>query len=182
MTDETPKKPYTLDESEKVSLVMAYTLTSLVRAELVSKQAVRVSTWFRTVGAPEYIRLYNAQVLLTAGPGPLQSLSFAEYVIPTSQVMAFHLAPPAKDSLDYDPSEPNRKMEPTTVIAGSFRLNGFIRMSVQSNISKHLELSHETYTSVYDVEISNPGIAAMGIIRVPFVLVRSNLVCYAYRG
>ena len=54
---------YTLAADEKSSLVMVYTRTLLMRGELVTKQGVRVSTWLRTDGAPEYLHVINAQVL-----------------------------------------------------------------------------------------------------------------------
>lgn len=45
---------YTLSADEKTALVMIYTHNSLLRGNAVVKESIRVSTWLRTEGAPEY--------------------------------------------------------------------------------------------------------------------------------
>jgi len=55
---------YTLASDEKTTLVLAYTHNMLVRGEAVTKDNVRVAVWLRTDGAPNYIHLLNAQVLI----------------------------------------------------------------------------------------------------------------------
>ena len=49
----------TLSPDEKSTLVMTYTQNMLVRGEVVTRQGVRVSTWLRTQGVPEYIHLFK---------------------------------------------------------------------------------------------------------------------------
>jgi hypothetical protein len=181
MTRIEAKKPLVLAEGEKSSLIMAYCPPSLVRGEVVTAQAVRVSTWLRTPAAPEYLQIHNAQVLLQAASGPAQSYFFTEYHLPTSQIYAYHLVPPAADPVDYDPSEPNRKMEAVTVLVGGFKFNGNLRMASLTELSKYLNLSHETFVSIYDIEITNPGIPGMGLIHVPMALIRNRAVSFASR-
>lgn len=175
------KLPIAITENEKISTIMLYCPTLLVRGEVVTTQAMRVSTWLRTQAAPDYMHIHNAQVLLLGSAGPAQSIFFQEYFIPTSQVSAYHLAPPTADPVDYDPSEPNRKMEPVTVLAGAFRFNGVLRMASQTDLSKYLDLTRESFTSLYDVDVTNPSIAGMGTIHVKMALVRSRTVTFAAR-
>ena len=87
-----------LEPDEKIAMVMAYTSNMLVRGEVVIKENIRVSIWLRTQGVPNYIHIINPQVLLFGGAAP-RTLSYPEIFVPTVQVIAFHLAPPAQDPL-----------------------------------------------------------------------------------
>ena len=106
---------YTLASDEKAALVMIYTHNSLIRGEAVVKESVRVSTWLRTDGAPEYIHLLKPNVL-TIAASAVKSQAFQEMYFPTTLAIGFHLVPPARDSLDYDESEANRLMQPVTML------------------------------------------------------------------
>lgn len=167
---------------EKVASIMAYTSTQLCWGEVVIKNQIRPSTWIRTNLAPEIIQMYNARILMTTGftdqPKPL---SYPEIHLSTENVIAFHLIPPAKDPIDYDPTEPNRRMEPVSVVVGSFTINGFMRMSTVSSLAKYLEITRENFSSVYDADIRSLMIPALGIIRVPYLLVRQNAVIFTTR-
>jgi len=61
---------YILRPDEMTSLVMLYTMHSVVRGEAVVKKNVpRVNIWLRTDGAPRYIHVLKSQVLyLAAAP------------------------------------------------------------------------------------------------------------------
>ena len=52
-----------LSPDDKGTLVMVYTQNMLARGEVVTRQGVRVSTWLRTQGVPEYIHLFKPTVL-----------------------------------------------------------------------------------------------------------------------
>lgn len=182
MSDGTVPKPYTLELGDKATLVMVYTINMLVRGEMITKEHLRVSTWLRTQGAPDFVGLYNANVLVFGGPAGVQQTNFQEYYIPTQQIMAYHLVPPIKEALDYDPSEPNRKMEPATLLVGSFRFNGHIRMAAQSKLGKFLEIARESFFSFYDVEITNPGLPSAAALKVPIALVRLSTAILAVRS
>ena len=112
-----------LQSDEKSSTVFVYTASMLARGDVILRGNVRVSIWLRTQGVPNFIQLYNAQMLQLAGLPP-KSYAKSEAFIPTQQVLGFHLAPPASDPVDYDASEANRKMEPVHVLMGSFELKG----------------------------------------------------------
>ena len=182
MSDATTPKPYTLEAGEKATPVMVYTLTTLARGEMITKEQLRVSTFLRTQAAPEFVGLYNAHVLIFGGPTGIQQMSHSEYYVPTQQILAYHIVPPAKDPVDYDPSEPNRKMEPATLMVGTFRFNGYLRMATQSKIYKYLELARESFFSLYDVEITNPGLPSASTLKVSIVLARLNTAALAARN
>ena len=182
MSDATAPKPYTLDVGEKATPVMIYTMNTLARGEVITKDHIRVSTWLRTQGAPDFVGLYNAHVLIFGSSTGIQQASFPEYFVSTQQILAYHLVPPAKEPLDYDPSEPNRKMEPTILLIGSFRFNGHLRMATQSTLNKYLEVARESFFSLYDVEITNPGLPSASALKVPIVLARLNAAILALRS
>ncbi len=174
MTDTSTSKPYTLESGEKATPVMIYTLTTLVRGEVVTREAVRINTWLRTQGAPDFVPVYDAHVLVFGGNGPAQTLAFPEYFISTPQIIAMHITPPAKEPPDYDPTEPNRKMEPVTLLVGTFRFNGHMRLASQMNLRSHMAIAREAYFSLYDVEITNTSMPSASALKVPSVLARLN--------
>jgi hypothetical protein len=178
MTDTPSPKP-TLAADEKLTPVMIYTINSLVRANVITKENIRVSIWLRMAGAPEFIHMKNANVLVFGTT--LQSQNFTDFFLSTQQVLAFHLLPPANDPIDYDETEMNRKMEPLTVMVGSFRFNGHTRMSTQTDLATHLSIVRSPLLSIYNIEITNPNLQAMGTLKVPFSIVRTNAVTFGAR-
>jgi hypothetical protein len=166
---------YNISSDEKVVPVMAYTGNSIIWGDVVVKMVIRVSTWLRTNMAPDTLCLYNAKLLATNNSSAiLHPLSTPELHLPASQVLAFLIVPPAKDPLDYDLNEPNRRMDPTTVLAGSARIDGFIRFATMSNLKKYLEINKESFTPIYDAEITNLAIPSLRAIHVQYVLVRQS--------
>jgi hypothetical protein len=161
----------TLTPEEKVSTIMAYTQTSLIRGELVTREAVRVNTWLRTEGAPDYIHLYKSQWIQFSG-GPLKPLVYSELIVPVPIVLGFHIAPPAQESLDYDESESNRINIPLTVLMGVFVVKGKARISAKSDIATSLQISHAQWLSIYEADISSPNFPQMSPFHVPMLIVR----------
>lgn len=172
MSDIPNAKPYLLDPEEKSSQVMIYTNSSLCWGEVVTKELIRVSTWLRTNAAPDNILLWNARVLLAQSNAAIKPSQFTELHIPTNQVIAFHLIPPAKDPLDYDPRDGMRKLESVTALVGPFRFDGNILIAEKANLTKYIEVSKETFTSLYEAEISYPMMTGMGKLKVPFLMFR----------
>jgi len=172
---------YTLASDEKASGVMIYTQNMLVHGEAVTKQSNRVSVWLRTEGAPEYIHLLKPQVITLFGSAA-RMLSYSEMYLPAAQIIGFHLTPPAQDPLDYDESEKNRKMQPVTLLVGSFVFNGAIRVSTQVDIGTSINSGRAVWMSIYDVKISNPLLPQMGEVEVPMLVVRSGQVGFALNG
>jgi len=172
---------YTLASDEKASGVMIYTQNTLVRGEAVTKQSNRVSVWLRTEGAPEYIHLLKPQVINLNGSAA-RKLSYSEMYLPTAQIIGFHLTPPAHDPLDYDESEKNCKMQPITVLVGTFVFNGAIRISTQVDLGTSITSGRSVWMSIYDVKISNPQLPEMGEVQVPMLVVRPGQVGFALNG
>lgn len=180
MSDQPVGNVSRIDSDEKISHVMAYTQSGIYWGELITKTIIRVSTWLRTNAVPDRITIYNAKGMITTG-GQVSPTSYSELHIPLSQIQAFHLIPPEHDPVDYDPTEPNRKMEPILILLGSFQFKGYLRLATTSTVKKFLEVTHELYTPIYDAEITNLLLPDLGSIRVPYVLVRQETAIFAKR-
>lgn len=167
----------TLASDEKSTLVMVYTHSELLRGEVVTKQNVRVSIWLRTDGAPRYFHLMNAQKLFL-GSGPVKSSNHSEIYVPIAEVIAFHIAPPAQDPLDYEEGEKNRATQLVFAGVGSFIFKGIVRYSSQTGFNASLEMVH-SWLSMYDTEITNPGLPQMSALVVPMLLVNPGQVTFA---
>jgi hypothetical protein len=180
MSDNAITVPKAADE--KTAPIMVYTATSLYWGEGVVKQQIRMSTWLRTQAAPDFVPVYNVKVIVPAAAGTPRPVFLPEVHIPTKTVLAFHLQPPEQDPLDYDPNEPNRRMDPVTIMAGTFRIDGLMRMANISTMQKYLEVTREAYTTIYEAQISNLVMPSLGIMKVPLVIVRQMDVTFANRS
>ena len=172
---------YTLAPDEKSAAVMVYSQSAIVRGEAVVKENVRVSVWMRTDAAPEYIHMLKPQVII-ANNSATKMFSYSEIYFPTSQAIVFHLAPPQQDSLDYDESEANRVMQPVTLMAGAFFLNGNIRISTKVDMGTSIATARSVWMSLYNVKITNPYLPQMGEISVPMLLVRPGQVSFGLQS
>jgi hypothetical protein len=170
-----------LSPDEKSTLVMVYTQNMLVRGEVVTKQGVRVSTWLRTQGVPEYIHLYKATVV-HFGSGVIKTLNYAEMFVPVSTVIAFHLTPPAAEPLDFDQTETNRVMVPVTSLPGTFQFKGHLRISTLGSLSTSIELAHSAWLSVYNTEVTNHSMPQMAPIHVDLILINPKQISLALEG
>jgi hypothetical protein len=167
---------YTLAPDEKATLVLAYTHDMLIRGDAVTKDNVRVSVWLRTDGAPNYIHLLNAQVLVFGGGAP-KPLSYPEFFLPVQDVVIFHMAPPNSDPLDYSADEKNRSMDTVNVLLGTFTLKGKVRYSSQTGLGSSLEVARTTWMSFYEVDVSNPYLPQLAM-HVPMMLMRPTQVSF----
>ena len=170
-----------LSPDEKSTLVMAYTQNMLFRGEVVTRQGVRVSTWLRTQGVPEYIRLYKPTVLIF-GSGAVKALTYAEVYVPVSTVIAFHLVPPVSEPLDYAEDEMNRVMVPITALPGTFQFKGYLRISTKASVSTSIELAHSDWSSIYNVDVTNHSMPQMQPIHAPMVVINPKQVSFAIEG
>jgi hypothetical protein len=166
-----------LDPDIKRTLVMVYTLNTLVRGEVETKQAVRVSTWLRTQGVPDYFHLFQPTVIYFGSS--IKVISYKEIYIPVTTVIGFHLNPPVTESLDYDESETNRVMVPATFLPGAFVFKGHVRISAQADLTTSIELAHSAWMSVYDVDVNCPSMPQMQSIHIPLVLINPKQVSLA---
>jgi hypothetical protein len=167
-----------LSPDEKSTLVMTYTLNMLVRGEVVTKQNVRVNTWLRTQGVPEYLHIFKPTVL-QFGSGAVKAFTYAEVFVPISTVIAFHLAPPASESLDYDSHETNRIMVPVSALPGTFHFRGYLRIAAKASLSNSIELAHSEWSSIYNVDVANPSMPQMQPIHVAMILMNPKQVSLA---
>jgi len=165
---------------DKLTPVFVYTPNLFVRGQVITKENMRVSTWLRTSAMPEYVHLFDVQALVLGGGQP-HSVSYDEMLVPTPQIAAFHLQPPAKDPIDYDETEQNRKMEPVAALIGSFSFFGHLRLATQITVGKSLEINRSTFLSYYDVKISNPAIPNMGTMSVFMTLIRPEYVYFGMK-
>lgn len=165
-----------LADDEKTALVMLYTKNMLVRGEIVVKENVRVSIWLRTQGVPNFIHVLAPNVILLEGTPP-KSLAYPEVFVPTAEVIAFHLAPPASEPFDYDDSEHNRMMQPVSMLVASFMLKGKLRISTQADLATFLDVSSTGWMSVYEADISNPYLPQFSL-HVPMLLVSPTHVSF----
>jgi hypothetical protein len=172
---------YTLGPEEKVSLVMVYTQTGLLRGEVVTRESVRINTWFRTDSAPDYMHLYKLQWLQASG-GAVKPFAYTELLLPATLMIGFHLVPPTDEPLDYNPREDNRVNKPVTILMGLFVVKGSIRTSAQTDLITSLQIAHSPWLSVYDVEISSPQLPQMPPLQVPMMLVRPTQVAFVQQN
>lgn len=180
MSEMSAAKPYTLEPGDKITAVAVYMSQSLLIGELVTREAVRVSTWLRTLGLPDYAALYGVTMLRFLGTGEPQVLRFPEVYMPLSQVIAVHLAPPGTDEMDYDPNEQNRKFEPVSAMAGPFRFDGSLRIPGHVTLARQMELHREPFTMLYDVAVSS-AFQPMGVVQTSMVLLRPSAFTFAAR-
>jgi hypothetical protein len=168
---------YTPTPDEKATKVMIYTQSSMVRGEAITKNNVRVSTWLRTPGMPEYIHLINCQVLLFGG-GAVKSLNYPEMYTPTATVIGFHIMPPVVDPLDYEANEKNRTMVAVTALVGTFMFKGQVRISSQTGIAASIEASRTVWMSIYDADVTNLHLPQMPPMRVQMALFNPKQVSF----
>jgi hypothetical protein len=165
-----------LAPDEKAVTVMVYTRTMLARGEIIIQENLRASIWLRTQGVPSHIHLFSSDAVVFGGTPP-QSMTFSELFVPAADVIAFHLAPPAQDPLDYEPNETNRIMVPVKTLIGSFVLNGKLRISTQTDLATTLDAAHGAWTSVYEATITNPYLPKF-TTQTPMVLVSPSHVSF----
>ena len=165
-----------LAPDEKFATVMVYTHHMFVRGEIVVKENLRASIWLRTQNQLNYIHLLKPNVLLFAGAQP-KSVSYAEMFLSMKEVIAFHVAPPAEDTVDFDTSELNRVMQFADILLGSFTMKAKIRISTQSDLATNLDVSHATWMSVYNADISNLYLPQFNM-HVPMLLVNPSEVSF----
>ena len=160
---------------------MVYSRNKLIHGDLVTKKEVRVNIWLRMQALPDYIHLLKTEVLLLSGTPP-KSLRYNEYFFPIERIIGFHLAPLAEEPLDYDLEAANRTMMDIDLVLGAFLLKGKVRISTQSDFAAMLELSHGTWFSVYDADISIPFLPQMPMIHTPMLLVDPTQVSFGLQA
>ena len=169
---------YILRPDEKTTPVMLYTMESVVRGEVITKENVqRINIWLRMDGVPKYMHLLRAQVVVFGG-GPGKTLSYPEIYFPSGELIAFHPLPPTDEPLDYDPAEANRMMVDVDVMVATFVMKGKIRISAQTETGVSLESARVSWMSLYDAAITNPYLPQMPPLSAPLVLVNPAHIAF----
>jgi hypothetical protein len=95
-------------------------------------------------------------------------------MIPNGTILACHLVPPNFDPVDYDPNEANMQMCSVDAFLGSYQFSGILRISTKQTLLTYLEITHVTYLCLYEVVIQNTFMPNLGLMKVPFALVRKE--------
>jgi len=168
-----------LGPDERVVQVMIYTNQSLWWGSVIIKEKLRVHMWLRTSAAPEIIHLYNARMKFQGTPEKHKTIAVKDVHILTSHIIAYHLLPNEKEDLDYDPNEPNRHMESIAAFAGFFRFDGNVLVSNVYHIGRYIETTHESFLSMYDVDITYPYSTDLAPLKVQQALVKLSTAAFA---
>lgn len=173
MSEPSNTAAYPMEPGDKATAVFVYTAEGLIIGDVITRSVVRVSTWLRTPGLPDYASIYSATVTRIVGGGDPVTLQFPEYHCPVAQIIALHLAPPADEGVDYDTTEQNRKMEPISAFRGPFRFDGVFRMPQHLTLSKQMSLLRDPFLGLYDTTVTSAISADLGAT-VPMVLLRPS--------
>jgi hypothetical protein len=144
---------YHLDPGDKATGITAYTLQSVVRGDLVTRDAIRVSTWLRTPGLPDYASMFNVTLMRAVGTGEPEVNEFDEFHMPVAPIIALHMTPPNEDAIEHDPMEQNRKMVPVTAVSGPHRFEGSFRMPQHLTLTKQMSLLRDPFITLFDVTV-----------------------------
>ena len=160
----------TTSESQKFFNKKVYETGYPVRKDL--------ALWDRSTASQHLGVTDGSPVVLVFGGSPVKALSYSELYFPTAQMIAFHTLPPTEESLDYDASEADRKMEAVDLVVGTFVMKGQIRISTHTELDTTLESARVSWISVYEVSITNPYLPQMPALQVPMVLVNPGHVAF----
>ncbi len=175
MTENTPA----LTPDDKLVQTMIYTPQKLIWGQLVSKQAIRVSTWLQTDMAPDYFFMKDAQTLLVSPGQNIPPIKSQKLHIHTQQIIAYHVLPPVDESPFYDPNEPNRRMAAATASVGWFQFDCFVRLAELSEMATFLGAQKGEFFPIFDAAMHCPVLPAIKGIKTPFALVRQSEVTFA---
>lgn len=166
-----------LKYGETTTAMMFYTKDSLIWGDIVHHEEVIPSRILVGITIPEFISIYNAQLIFTEPNFISRPVSRKEIHLPAQKILGYHLLPPQKDHLDYDPTEPNRKMVPLTAFMGAFCIQGSIRISEVTTVKSNIEVIKSDFLTLYDLEIRHNYKTEMQAIRsnMGYFRVRENL-------
>ncbi|MBN2046115.1 MAG: hypothetical protein JW757_13920 [Anaerolineales bacterium] len=165
---------------EKVETpMMVYTAQGLIWGNLYHSSMIQPSRILLGVTIPEYLPLEQAQVIFMEPNYVAKPIKHRQILIPTSTILGYHLMPPHKDVLDYDPTEPNRVMAPLTFYTGAIKIQGNIRISEVTDAKTTLEVMKAAYLTMYQVEISHLTNTQMAPIRAGQAYFRVNSLLIA---
>ena len=167
----------TLKYGEIMTAMMFYTKDSLIWGDILHHEEILPSRILVGVTVPEFISVYNAKIMFMEPNFISKPVSYSELHIPSIKIIGYHLMPPQEDQIDYDKTEPNRRMVPLAVYMGAFTIQGFARISEITTVKSNLEVTKSEFLTLYDLEITHSHKADMKSIRsnMGYFRVRENL-------
>lgn len=170
-----------LANDERTAQVMVYTSQAIWWGNIVIKEKVRINMWLRTSVAPEIVHIDQAKMFFQTPSELNKPLALKDAHIFTNDILAYHILPPEKEPLDYDPNEPNRHFEPVTCFSGAFRFDGTVLLSNLHNIGRYIETTRERFISLYDAEVYYPLRPSQTPLKSPQILVRVATASFVSR-
>ena len=165
---------YNLGPEDKTATTMIYTPQRMIWGQLVSKQMIRACTWLQTEMAPNYLKILDAQVLLFGTGQSTATIKIPILHVQKEQIIAYHLLPPSDESPYFDRGEPNRKMEPVTIISGIFRFDGKLRMAENTDLETFLGAQKDLFLPVFYIIMTAPLLPSIKGITFPFAMVKQT--------
>lgn len=163
-----------LKEGEVATSMMFYTANGILWGDVVHHESILASRILTGVTIPEYITLFNPQIIFSQLNFMGKPIKRNELYLPTSQINAYHLTPPQKDQLDYDPTEPNRIMSRIDIFLPPFKITANIRISEVTTVKSNLDVLKSDYITFYDAEIVHANNPNMKAIKANLILIRSK--------
>lgn len=171
-------KPF-IDDTEVATPFMAYTQQGIVWGKMPHSEMIQQPTRILVgVTVPEFVTLVDANILAVEPNFVAKPVHHDLVMLPYDTIIGFHLMPPQKDQLDYDPSEPNRVMAPVTFYMGALVVKGSIRISEITSVKNTVEVMKADFITLYDLEVCHPNNPKMTPVRtnMGFFRLRSMLI------
>ena len=177
MTETMLSTPISLRSGETSTAMMFYTANSLIWGNLIHHEEILPSRILVGITIPEFVSIYQAKILFTQQNFISKPIPHSEIHIPSNKIIGYHLMPPQIDQIDYDKTEPNRKMEPIAAYLGAFTLRGLIRISEVTTVKSNLEVLKAEFITLYDLEICHSHKTEMSAIRtnMGYFRIRENI-------
>ena len=174
MTDQTMNTTIELQPGEVTTSMMFYTTNGLIWGDIVHHESILATRILTGVTIPEFLTIYNAQIMFSQMNYIGKPIKRKEVYLPANQVMLYHLTPPQEDQLDYDPTEPNRKMSAVNFFTPPFTVNGEMRISEVTTVKTNLEVLKAEFIAFYNLEITHANNPNMKPIRTNMGYVRTK--------
>ena len=177
-----PQTEITLQPGEITTSMMFYTEESIIWGDIVHHESILASRILTGVTVPEYITLHNGQILFAQLNYMGKPIKQNAIHIPTNKINAFHLTPPQKDQLDYDPTEPNRLMAPIEILLPPFKIQANMRISEVTTVESNLKVLKSNFITFYDAETVHANNPNMKAIKTNLILVRPRAALFAEKN
>jgi hypothetical protein len=174
MAETSPVLSVPLGTEDNLASVMIYLPRAIYWGDIVIRKQFKPSTWLCTSSVPDILHLTNAKVIFESSQTTPKVLTLNELMIPSLSILAYHLVPPNFDPLDIDPDEKNMQMLKIDAFLGAYQFSGSLRISTIQTLQTYLEITHVNYLSLYDVSIQNTFNNSLGIVKVPYALLRKE--------